>query len=215
MDRDRRHPTGSPEAVRAVRGVSVFEDSPFASAPRGILPRLWSTIHPLAVRSAMRHSCGPKQRAQLGLDLAWDRGLTHDEHVGGCPSNLIRLPGPNHAPDMVPPPGPPSEQGFPNNPRRRRSALDYQSSMMFERTHWIGDRTVPVGSTIDQWLPSVPSLAAPGRLGQATQRLVSETNSAYRTCTLDGISRGAKPRGGSSGLGGSASLSPWRRDTHG
>jgi putative transposase len=36
------------------------------------------------------------------------------------------------------------------NPRRRHSALDYRSPMLFERTHSIGDRTVPAGSTIDQ-----------------------------------------------------------------
>ena len=36
------------------------------------------------------------------------------------------------------------------NPRRRHSALDYLSRMMYERTSGIGDRTVPSGSTIDQ-----------------------------------------------------------------
>jgi putative transposase len=36
------------------------------------------------------------------------------------------------------------------NPRRRHSALDYQSPMIYERTSGIGDRTVPSGSTIDQ-----------------------------------------------------------------
>jgi putative transposase len=36
------------------------------------------------------------------------------------------------------------------NPRRRHSALDYRSPMLFERTYSIGDRTVPAGSTIDQ-----------------------------------------------------------------
>ena len=36
------------------------------------------------------------------------------------------------------------------NPRRRHSALDYRSPMLFERTYSIGDHTVPVGSTIDQ-----------------------------------------------------------------
>jgi putative transposase len=36
------------------------------------------------------------------------------------------------------------------NPRRRHSALDYQSPMMYERTSGIGDRTVPSGSTIDE-----------------------------------------------------------------
>jgi len=35
------------------------------------------------------------------------------------------------------------------NPRRRHSALDYLSPMMFERAHSISDRTVPSGSTID------------------------------------------------------------------
>ena len=34
------------------------------------------------------------------------------------------------------------------NPRRRHSALEYRSPMTFERTHSIGDRTVPTGSTI-------------------------------------------------------------------
>jgi putative transposase len=34
------------------------------------------------------------------------------------------------------------------NPRRRHSALDYRSPMLFERTHSIGDRPVPAGSTI-------------------------------------------------------------------
>ena len=34
------------------------------------------------------------------------------------------------------------------NRQRLHSALDYLSPMMFERTHSIGDRTVPVGSTI-------------------------------------------------------------------
>src|SRR3989475_12988824 len=36
------------------------------------------------------------------------------------------------------------------NPRRRRSALDYLSPMIYERTCGIDDRTVPSGSTIDQ-----------------------------------------------------------------
>jgi putative transposase len=36
------------------------------------------------------------------------------------------------------------------NPRRRHSALDYLSPMMYERTSRIGDRPVPSGSTIDQ-----------------------------------------------------------------
>lgn len=36
------------------------------------------------------------------------------------------------------------------NPRRRHSALDYRSPMIFEQTHAIDDRTVPAGSTIDQ-----------------------------------------------------------------
>jgi putative transposase len=36
------------------------------------------------------------------------------------------------------------------NPRRRHSALDYLSPMIFERTGGIGDRTVASGSTIDQ-----------------------------------------------------------------
>ena len=36
------------------------------------------------------------------------------------------------------------------NPRRRHSALEYLSPMIFERTHGVGDRTVPLGSTIDQ-----------------------------------------------------------------
>ena len=36
------------------------------------------------------------------------------------------------------------------NPRRRHSALDYLSPMMYERTSGIGDRTVPSGATIDQ-----------------------------------------------------------------
>jgi hypothetical protein len=36
------------------------------------------------------------------------------------------------------------------NPRRRHSALDYLSPMIFEWTHGIGDRTVVRGSTIDQ-----------------------------------------------------------------
>ena len=36
------------------------------------------------------------------------------------------------------------------NPRRRHSALDYRSPMIFERTCGIGDRIVPSGSTIDQ-----------------------------------------------------------------
>ena len=34
------------------------------------------------------------------------------------------------------------------NPRRRHSALDYLSPMIFERAHGWGDRTVPSGSTI-------------------------------------------------------------------
>jgi putative transposase len=42
------------------------------------------------------------------------------------------------------------------NPRRRHSALDYLSPMMFERSHSIRERTVPVGSTIDPCFPSVP-----------------------------------------------------------
>ncbi len=36
------------------------------------------------------------------------------------------------------------------NPRRRHSALDYLSPMIFERSHERDDRTVPSGSTIDQ-----------------------------------------------------------------
>jgi len=36
------------------------------------------------------------------------------------------------------------------NPRRRHSALDYLSPMIYERTCGIDDRTVPSGSTIDQ-----------------------------------------------------------------
>jgi len=35
------------------------------------------------------------------------------------------------------------------NPRRRHSALDYLSPIMFERSHGTGDRPVPSGSTID------------------------------------------------------------------
>jgi len=36
------------------------------------------------------------------------------------------------------------------NPRRRHSALDYLSPMLFERSQETGDRSVPSGSTIDQ-----------------------------------------------------------------
>ena len=36
------------------------------------------------------------------------------------------------------------------NPRRRHSALEHLSPMIFERTHVRDDRTVPAGSTIDQ-----------------------------------------------------------------
>jgi hypothetical protein len=36
------------------------------------------------------------------------------------------------------------------NPRRRHSALDYLSPLMYERTAGIGDRPVPSGATIDQ-----------------------------------------------------------------
>jgi len=36
------------------------------------------------------------------------------------------------------------------NPRRRHSALDYLSPMIFERTHGSGERSVPSGATIDQ-----------------------------------------------------------------
>jgi putative transposase len=36
------------------------------------------------------------------------------------------------------------------NPRRRHSALDYLSPMIFERTQGLSDRSVPPGSTIDQ-----------------------------------------------------------------
>jgi putative transposase len=36
------------------------------------------------------------------------------------------------------------------NPRRRHSALDYLSPMLFERSYGTGDRTVAPGSTIDQ-----------------------------------------------------------------
>ena len=35
------------------------------------------------------------------------------------------------------------------NPRRRHSALDYLSSMIYERSRGTRDRTVPSGSTID------------------------------------------------------------------
>jgi hypothetical protein len=59
------------------------------------------------------------------------------------------------------------------NPRRRHSALDYLSPMMFERTHSIGDRTEPVGSTINELLPSVASLAARDQIGEDAQGFVS------------------------------------------
>jgi putative transposase len=36
------------------------------------------------------------------------------------------------------------------NPRRRHSALEYLSPMIFERTYGVGDRTVPLGSPIGQ-----------------------------------------------------------------
>jgi putative transposase len=36
------------------------------------------------------------------------------------------------------------------NPRRRHSALEYLSPMIFERTHGTGDRTMALGSMIDQ-----------------------------------------------------------------
>ncbi len=36
------------------------------------------------------------------------------------------------------------------NPRRRHSALDYRSPVIFERTNSLGDRTVTSGATIDQ-----------------------------------------------------------------
>jgi len=36
------------------------------------------------------------------------------------------------------------------SPRRRHSALEYLSPMIFERTHGAGDRTVARESTIDQ-----------------------------------------------------------------
>jgi hypothetical protein len=49
--------------------------------------------------------------------------------------------------------------------------------------------SVPVGPTIDELLPSALSLAAPDRIGQDAQGLVSETNHAYVVCTPDGISR--------------------------
>jgi len=35
------------------------------------------------------------------------------------------------------------------NPRRRHSALDYLSPMLYERSRGTSDRTVPSGSTID------------------------------------------------------------------
>jgi len=35
------------------------------------------------------------------------------------------------------------------NPRRRHSALDYLSPLIFERSHWTSDRAVPSESTID------------------------------------------------------------------
>jgi putative transposase len=35
------------------------------------------------------------------------------------------------------------------NPRRRHSALDYLSPLLYERSHGTGDRTVPSGATID------------------------------------------------------------------
>src|SRR5438093_3430632 len=35
------------------------------------------------------------------------------------------------------------------NPRRRHSALDYRSPMIYERSRGTSDRTVPSGSTID------------------------------------------------------------------
>ena len=43
------------------------------------------------------------------------------------------------------------------NPRRRHSALDYLSPMMYERSRAISDRTVPSGSTID----SVGAISVP------------------------------------------------------
>src|SRR2546428_8243335 len=36
------------------------------------------------------------------------------------------------------------------NPRRRHSALDYRSPVIFERSRESDDRTVPAGATIDQ-----------------------------------------------------------------
>ena len=36
------------------------------------------------------------------------------------------------------------------HPRRRHSALEYLSPMIFERTHGVGERTLALGSTIDQ-----------------------------------------------------------------
>src|SRR5438132_11025663 len=43
------------------------------------------------------------------------------------------------------------------NPRRRHSALDYLSPLMYERSRAISDRTVPSGSTID----SVGAISVP------------------------------------------------------
>jgi putative transposase len=49
------------------------------------------------------------------------------------------------------------------NPRRRHSALDYLSPMLFERSHGRWNRTVPSGSTIDQGgaMSVAPSVLVP------------------------------------------------------
>ena len=49
------------------------------------------------------------------------------------------------------------------NPRRRHSALDYRSPMIFERSHERDDRPVPSGATIDQGcaMSVSPSLVVP------------------------------------------------------
>jgi putative transposase len=56
------------------------------------------------------------------------------------------------------------------NPRRRHSALEYLSPMIFERTHGVGDRTVALGATIDQG--AATSVSPPGAGAVTTTKAV-------------------------------------------
>src|SRR5262249_50424691 len=71
------------------------------------------------------------------------------------------------------------------NPRRRHSALDYRSPMLFERTYSIGDRTLPAGSTIDPGgaISLSPSEALQWAISKAIHRPPNRGNSRFPIIT--------------------------------